>query len=160
MFVCLENQLEFTLYCNFGDDQNENGSHASCCRAFWIGNSHILAIFALNFTFVRLDGCTAIVTHQNDLFGHAGQLDGFYFNIGLSVGYEIWSPWPPSSKSHNTLHKFPTMHHCVAEMYTGVIFCCKMVGYGTNALWDLWNRLVSITLLWLVGWSNYMLGLP
>ena len=48
-----------------------------------------------------------------------------------------------SHKSHNALAKYPTMHHFVTEMCTHVhISATKwcIVGYGTDALWDLWNH--------------------
>ena len=37
----------------------------------------------------------------------------------------------PSHKSHNASDKYPIMHHFT-------IWCIE--GYGTGALWDLWNR--------------------
>ena len=48
----------------------------------------------------------------------------------------------PSHKSHHASDKYPTMHHFVSEMCTCVhISVTKwcIVGYGTGALWDLWN---------------------
>ena len=44
----------------------------------------------------------------------------------------------PSYKSHNASGKYPTVHHFVIEhMHHSVTTWC-IVGYGTNALWDLW----------------------
>ena len=45
----------------------------------------------------------------------------------------------PFYKSHNSLDKYPTMHHFVTEMCTHVhISVTKwcIVGYGIGALWD------------------------
>ena len=45
-------------------------------------------------------------------------------------------------KSHNALDKYPTMHHFVTDMCTYVhISVTKwcIVGYLSNALWDLWD---------------------
>ena len=45
-------------------------------------------------------------------------------------------------KSHNVPVPYPTMHHFVTEMCTQVhIFVTKrcIVGYLSNALWDLWD---------------------
>ena len=52
----------------------------------------------------------------------------------------------PSHKSHDAPDKYPTMHHFVTEMCTGVhISVTKwcIMGYGTGALWDLWIWAVS-----------------
>ena len=51
-----------------------------------------------------------------------------------------------SHKSQNASDKYPTMHHFITEMCThvhiSVIKCC-IVGYGTDAFWDLWDRSID-----------------
>ena len=47
----------------------------------------------------------------------------------------------PSHKSHNASDEYPMMHHFVTEMcihmhISATKWC--IVGYGTDALWDLW----------------------
>ena len=48
----------------------------------------------------------------------------------------------PSHKSHSASDKYPTMHHFVKQMCThlhiSVTKWC-IVGYGTDALWDIWD---------------------
>ena len=41
-----------------------------------------------------------------------------------------------SHKSSNASDKYPTIHHFVAEM---CMYKMCIVGYGTGALWDLWD---------------------
>ena len=53
----------------------------------------------------------------------------------------------PSHKSHNASHKYPIMHHLVTEMCTHVhisVTKCCIVGYGTDAFWDLWNGSIGM----------------
>ena len=49
---------------------------------------------------------------------------------------------PSHCKSHNASDKYPTIYHFITEMctyvYISVTKCC-IVGYGTDALWDLWD---------------------
>ena len=52
----------------------------------------------------------------------------------------------PSHKSHNASHKYPIMHHFVTEMCTHVhisVTKCCIVGYDTDAFWDLWNGSIN-----------------
>ena len=50
-----------------------------------------------------------------------------------------------SHKSHNALEKYPTMHHFVTEICT-YLHISEMkgciVGYGTDASWDLSDRCI------------------
>ena len=51
-----------------------------------------------------------------------------------------------SHKSHNALNKYVTMHHFVTEMCTHVYISVTewyIVGYLSNALWDLCNRSIQ-----------------
>ena len=53
----------------------------------------------------------------------------------------------PSHKSHNASDEYPTMHHFVTEMCTRVhISVTKwcIVGYWTNALWDLCDKSIEV----------------
>ena len=56
----------------------------------------------------------------------------------------------PLHKSHNALDRYPTMHHYVTEMSICAHFVTKwcIVGYGTGALWDLYNRFILIGIFW------------
>ena len=48
----------------------------------------------------------------------------------------------PSHKFHNASDNYPTTHHFVTEMCTHVHISVtewRIVGYGTGALWDLYN---------------------
>ena len=73
----------------------------------------------------------------------------------------------PSHKSHNASHKYPIMHHFVTEMCTHVhisVTKCCIVGYGTDAFWDLWNGSIGSNCcngrpwLWLTGpnWLSHL----
>ena len=70
--------------------------------------------------------------------------------------YSTWWSWMntyilltyPSHESHNTLDKYPIMHHFLTEMCTHVhISVTKwcIVRYGTGALWDLWDWPAQVT---------------
>ena len=52
----------------------------------------------------------------------------------------------PISQIHNAIDKHPIMHHSVTKMcrhvYISVTKLCT-VGYGTGALWGLWNRSIK-----------------
>ena len=58
-------------------------------------------------------------------------------------------PIDPSHKSHNASDKYPTMQHFVTEMCTHVhisVTKCCIMGYDTDAFWDLWNRAIDMRL--------------
>ena len=59
-------------------------------------------------------------------------------------------PWviDPSHKSHIASDKYSIMHHFVTEMCTHVhisVTKCCIVGYGTDAFWDLWDGSIRIS---------------
>ena len=65
------------------------------------------------------------------------------YGINRPQWINMQSPINPSHKSHNASDIYPTMHHFVTEMCTHVhISVTKwcIVGYETDALWDLCNR--------------------
>ena len=65
------------------------------------------------------------------------------------------NPTDPSHKTHNASDKYPTMHHFVTEMCTHVpISLTKwcIMGYGTDALWDLCNRSIPGIILHMHRW--------
>ena len=76
------------------------------------------------------------------LFGN----DSIDWNIYLWWDLQAKCTPDPSHKSHNAPDKYPTMHHFVTEMCTCVhISVTKwcIVGYGTDAFWDLWDGFPS-----------------
>ena len=76
-----------------------------------------------------------------------------FYGITIIISVTI----DPSNKSYNALDKYATMYHFVTEMCTYVhISVTKwyIMGYGTGALWDLFNR--SIVVIMSVGNNLYM----
>ena len=67
----------------------------------------------------------------------------------------------PSHKSHHASHRYPIMHHFVTEMclhvHISVTKCC-IVGYGTDAFWDLWHGSIPWDELYTVGCLYNMLN--
>ena len=61
----------------------------------------------------------------------------------------------PSHKFHNASDKYPIMYHFVSEVQISVTKWC-IVGYGTGALWDLYNRYLCCALFW--WWQHCMVG--
>ena len=72
----------------------------------------------------------------------------FYF-INISKHFIDLSMFPasinPSHKSRNASNKYSTVQHFVTEMCTHVhisVTKCCVVGYGTDAFWDLWDGFI------------------
>ena len=91
-----------------------------------------------------------------------------YFEENGPYLYEMRCPrYRRSHKSHNASEKYPTMHHFVTEMRTCVptaVTRCRIVGYKTDALWDLWDGSTvsgrGVMFLWRQFWeSRYRRGL-
>ena len=65
----------------------------------------------------------------------------------------------PSHKSQNASVPYPTMHHFVTEMFTHVhisVTKCCIVGYGTDAFWDLWDgSILSCSIHW---WNFFFIS--
>ena len=143
-------------------------------NAFFIIMSYCLTLFYLNqqrileqksaFISVHCLGLrhSAICPSPNSivyLFPHTHRI--FYFRLGdrnILVPSNIsrlkfaisttlrgdWSRVDPYHKSHNASDKYPTVHHFVREMCTFLLQKWCIVGYGTGALCDLWNRYIGI----------------
>ena len=64
-------------------------------------------------------------------------------------------PIAPSRKSHNASHKYPTMHHCIAEMCMCAHFCNKM---SHNVPYCHKNFHISVTNWYIMIWHWCIVG--
>ena len=92
------------------------------------------------------------------IFLRKWSLSGIFMSWSRIPACQIFWAWTwhgsidPSHKSHDALVPYPIMQHFVAEMCTRVhisVTKCCIVGYWSDALWDLWDGSISWESFWL-----------